>query len=96
MIHLAELNQDNVCIGTKTVKSMINDGRHVEIGQPDFDYYSFRKYDEETGWSVDKFLPDYPQIELDRMAELEARNVQLEQSQADQDEIIMELLLGGM
>ena len=70
MIYLAELNENNICIGVKTVKSFIDDGKHVEIPASDFDYYSYRKY-ENGQWSEEKFMPDYGKIELDRMEAVE-------------------------
>lgn len=88
MIHLAMLNENNICEGIKTVKEMIADGRHIEIPTPDFDSYIWKKYENDQ-WSIEKFVPDYAQIELSRMEKLE-------QSQSDQDEIIMNLLLGGI
>jgi len=57
MIHLAELNQNNICIGVKTTKSYINDGKHVEIPEPNFDYYVWRKY-ENGQWSTEKYEPE--------------------------------------
>ena len=57
MIHLAELNQSNICIGVKTTKSYINDGKHVEIPEPNFDYYVWRKY-ENGQWSTEKYEPE--------------------------------------
>ncbi|RED34665.1 hypothetical protein [Paenibacillus sp. VMFN-D1] len=87
MVILAELNENNVCVGVKMVGEMIDDGKHVEIDKMDFELYSYRKY-ENGEWSEEKFLPDYAQIELDRMEKIE-------KSQADQDELIMQIMLGG-
>ncbi|MET3846882.1 hypothetical protein [Paenibacillus sp. OAE614] len=87
MVILAELNANNVCIGVKMVNEMIDDGRHIEIENMDFDFYSYKKY-EDGKWSDEKFMPDYAQIELDRMEKME-------KSQADQDELIMQIMLGG-
>jgi len=56
MIHLAELNENNVCIGVKTVMYMIDDGKHVEIPSSDFEYYVWRKY-ENGEWSTEKYEP---------------------------------------
>lgn len=87
MVTLAELNENNVCIGVQQVLGMIADGKHVEIENYDFDYYIYRKY--ENGlWSEEKYLPEAPQVELTRMEKLE-------KSQADQDELIMQIMLGG-
>lgn len=80
MIHLAELNEHNICVGTKTVKSMIEDGRHVEIESPDFEYYSWRKF-QEDGWSEEKFVPDAIAIE----------QTTIEKLQKDLDDSVMEL-----
>lgn len=87
MVTLAELNENNICKGVKQVLEMINDGHHVEIENYDFDYYVYRKY-ENGQWSEEKFLPDAPQVELTRMEKLE-------KSQTDQDELIMQIMLGG-
>ncbi|MEC0092512.1 hypothetical protein [Paenibacillus macquariensis] len=88
MIILAELNESNVCIGVKSVISMINDGKHIEIETADYEHYAFRKY-ENGQWSTEKFVPEYAQIELSRME-------RLEQSQSEQDGLLMELMLGGI
>ena len=88
MIHLAELNENDICVGVKTVRKAINDGMHIEIESPNFEYYSFRKY-ENGKWSEEKYVPNHAQIELDHMEALE-------QSQADQDAIIMDLVLGRL
>ncbi len=56
MVHLAELNENGICIGTKTVKEFINDGHHVEVESPDFVNFSWRKYQDGT-WSSEKFEP---------------------------------------
>ncbi|MGF7046407.1 hypothetical protein J2T13_000883 [Paenibacillus sp. DS2015] len=88
MIFLAQLNENNVCIAVIQTSGMISGGRHVEIDTLDFDYYNLRKY-EDGQWSEKKYVPDYAQIELSRME-------QLEMSQVSQDEVIMQLMLGGM
>jgi len=77
MIHLAELNENNICIGVKTVLHMIDDGKHVEIPEPNFDYYVWRKY-EDGEWSTEKYEPEStaPLSEFEetkqRIADLEA------------------------
>jgi len=77
MIHLAELNENNICIGVKTVLHMIDDGKHVEIPEPNFDYYVWRKY-ENGQWSTEKYEPETtaPLSEFEetkqRIADLEA------------------------
>jgi len=77
MIHLAELNKNNICIGVKTVLHMIDDGKHVEIPEPNFDYYVWRKY-ENGQWSTEKYEPETtaPLSEFEeakqRIADLEA------------------------
>jgi hypothetical protein len=88
LINLALINENNICIGVQQALSMIDDGRHVEIENYDFDYYVYRKY-ENGQWSEEKFLPESPQVELTRMEKLE-------QSQAEQDELIMQIMLGGV
>mgnify|MGYP001371855877 CR=1 FL=1 len=74
MIHLAELNENNICIGVKTVMYMINDGKHIEIPEPDFEYYAWRKY-ENGEWSTEKYEPVpacNPDTFEQRIADLEA------------------------
>ncbi|MGM1048409.1 MAG: hypothetical protein ACQEXX_20030 [Bacillota bacterium] len=88
MVFLAQLNENNICVSILQTSEMINDGRHIEIDTMDFDYYSFRKY-ENSQWSQEKYVPDYAKIELTRME-------QLEKSQSDQDELIMQIMLGGV
>ncbi|GIO63586.1 hypothetical protein [Paenibacillus cineris] len=88
MVNLALLNDNNICIGVQQALGMIDDGKHVEIDTNDFDYYVYRKY-ENGQWSEEKYVPEAPQVELTRMEKLE-------QSQADQDELIMQIMLGGM
>jgi hypothetical protein len=56
MVHLAELNENSICVGVKTVKYFIDDGRHVEIETPDYEYYVWRKY-ENGEWSEKKYEP---------------------------------------
>lgn len=72
MIHLAELNENGICISVKTTKNMIDDGRHVEIETPDFDYYVWRKY-ENGQWSQEKYPPEPPLQETveEKLARLE-------------------------
>lgn len=91
MKHLAELNEFNICIGTKTVKNMINDGRHVEIPEPDFDYYVYRKY-ENGQWSDEKFLPEAPQIELGRIEKLEQENELLKGAIMDLAQVLSDMM----
>ncbi len=59
MVILAELNNNNVCVGVKIVKAIINDGKHIEIPVFDSDYYLWRKY-ENGQWSEEKYLPPLP------------------------------------
>lgn len=62
MIHLAELNEDNICISVKTVKSFIDDGKHVKI-ENSSSYYLWRKY-EDGQWSEEKFFPPEPELQV--------------------------------
>ena len=57
MVHLAGLNENNICTGVKTVKVFIDDGKHIEIPEPNFEYYVWRKYENEE-WSQEKFEPE--------------------------------------
>lgn len=58
---LAELDDENICIGIKQTKGLIDDGKHVEISGLDSDYL-YRKY-ENGEWSSEKFYPDEPEPE---------------------------------
>lgn len=79
MIHLAELNNDSICVGVKTTTRTIEDGNHVVVPEPDFSYYAWRKYDHETEtWSQEKFLPDRAAIQLDEFEQLKADKEKLE------------------
>ena len=60
MVILAELNENNIVIGLKMVKSMIDDQKHVEIDSMNDDLL-FRKY-ENGQWSEEKFLPPEPPL----------------------------------
>ncbi|MFK4171062.1 hypothetical protein ACI2LM_32990 [Paenibacillus lautus] len=84
--NLAQINQNGICTGIIQTPDMINDGRHIEIENYDFNYYCFRKY-EDGRWSDVKYVPDHAQIELSRMEKLE-------KAQADQDELLMKIILG--
>lgn len=87
MVLSALLNENNICIGVQQTTSVIDDGKHVEIESFDAEYYLYRKY-ENGQWSDEKYVPDAAQVELTRMEKLE-------KSQADQDELIMQIMLGG-
>jgi hypothetical protein len=76
MVHLAELNENSICIGVKTVKYFIDDGRHVEIESPDFDYYLWRKYENDQ-WSEQKFEP-VSTAPIDEFEQLKQRATALE------------------
>lgn len=88
MIHLAELNHNNICIGTKTVSEFIEDGKHVEIDSADFELYSWRKY-ENGQWSSEKFEPKST-APLDEFEQLKADNEMLKAMVAD-----IGLMVGG-
>lgn len=69
-IILAEVNDNNICIGVKQVNSMIDDGKHIEIPDADFDTYAWKKYDFDTQtWSGEKFEPQTtaPLTEFEQM-----------------------------
>jgi len=89
----AELNDENVCVGIKSVLGELNLPNHVLIDSYDMSYL-WKKY-ENGQWSEEQFLPDAGKIELTRMEQLEKRNAELEKSQADQDELLMQLMIGG-
>lgn len=86
MFHYAQLNENNICIGVSSLSGEVNQLDMIRLTSADIDYLN-RKY-ENGEWSEEKFIPDYAQIELGRMEALE-------KSQADQDEMIMSLMLGG-
>ena len=57
MVHYAQLNEHDICIGVSTLKGMVQAEDMVEIPAADVDYL-YRKYDRETGqWSEDKYEP---------------------------------------
>lgn len=85
MIH-ANLNDDNVCIGYASLKTIESNENLVYLPDGWDEDFLWRKY-ENGEWSAEKFEPEYtPQP--DRIAELEA---QLALVQAALDD----LLLGG-
>lgn len=85
MFYYAELNEDNVCFSIVYSSKKSQSDSHIEINQMD-ENYLFRKYNDGE-WSEEKYVPDHAQIELNRMEDLE-------QSQSDQDDLIMSILLG--
>lgn len=73
MKNLAELNENNICIGVKTVINLIDDGKHVEISDADFSQYAYRKF--ENGlWSEEKYEP-VSTAPIDEFTQLKAENV---------------------
>lgn len=84
MLNYAELNEQNVCIGVKSVHAEIDLPNHILIQEYDPSYL-LKKYENEQ-WSEEQFLPDAGEIQRTRME-------QLEKSQADQDELLMQLML---
>ena len=84
MIHLAEINEQGICVGTKTVKGFITDGKHVEIPEPNFDYYVWRKY-ENKAWSKEKFEPKKsepePDLVMEKLTQIETRLKAIEEGQ---------------
>lgn len=91
MFFYAEINEQNICIGIKAGPSEMHFDNHLPIESMNFDYM-WKKY-ENGHWSEEQFLPDAGAIQLSRMEQLEKRNVELEKSQADQDELLMQLML---
>jgi len=87
----AELNAENVCIGIKSVFEEMTLPNHILIDTYDMEYL-WKKYENEQ-WSEEQFLPDVGAIQLTRMEQLEKRNAELERSQSDQDELLMQLML---
>jgi ribosomal protein S4 len=69
MFNYAQLNDNNICIAISILKSKINQNNMIEIDNMDDDYL-WRKY-ENNEWSQEKFLPNYSQIELDRVETIE-------------------------
>lgn len=69
MFYYAQLNENNICIGISSLKGEVQAPNMVRIQEYNEDYI-WRKYENEQ-WSVDKFMPDYGQIELDRMDAVE-------------------------
>lgn len=87
MFFYAVLNDQNVVVGVSALSSEVVQPNMVEINEMDYDLMN-RKY-EGGEWSSEKFIPDYAQIELSRMETLE-------QSQQEQDDLLMEIMLGGI
>lgn len=54
-MYLAELNDDNLCVGIKQVGAFIDDGKHVEIDNLDSSFL-WKKY-ENGEWTVERFEP---------------------------------------
>lgn len=94
MIFYAELNEQNVAVGIKMVNEELDVPNHIQIESLD-EEYMFKKY-ENGEWSTEKFLPDAGAIQLSEFEKLKAESEALKQSQAEQDEAIMLLMLGGM
>lgn len=91
MFFYAEINEQNICTGVKAVPEEMHFDNHIPIESMDFDYM-WKKY-ENGQWSEEQFLPDAGAIQLTRMEQIEKRNAELEKSQADQDELLMQLML---
>lgn len=85
MFYYAQLNDDNVCIGVSSLSGEVDVDNMIRIDSNSEDYF-YRKY-ENGEWSEEKYVPDHAQIELTRMEALE-------QSQAEQDDLLMDLMLG--
>lgn len=69
MVYYAQINSENVCVGICSLKGEVNVSDMVRIQEYSEDYI-YRKY-EDGQWSEEKFMPDYGQIELDRMDAVE-------------------------
>ncbi len=67
--YYAQLNENKVCIGISSLKGEVQADNMVRI--PEYsDGYIWKKY-ENGKWSEEKYVPDYKQIELDRMEAVE-------------------------
>jgi 1-aminocyclopropane-1-carboxylate deaminase/D-cysteine desulfhydrase-like pyridoxal-dependent ACC family enzyme len=69
MFYYAQLNENNICVGISSLKGEVHTENMVRIQEYSEDYF-WRKH-ENGVWSTEKFLPDYGQIELDRMEVVE-------------------------
>ena len=69
MTFYAQLNENNICIGISSLKSEVQVDNMVQIPEYSEDYI-WRKFEDEK-WSEEKFIPDYGQIQLDRMESVE-------------------------
>lgn len=67
--YYAQLDDSGVCIGVSCLSGEVEIDNMVNIPEYDEDYL-YRKYENEQ-WSEEKFIPDYGQIELDRMEAVE-------------------------
>jgi len=71
----AQLNENNICIGLSILKDEVSQSSMIEIQEINEDLL-WRKY-ENGVWSQEKYLPDFAQIELNRIEKLEQENNQL-------------------
>lgn len=83
----AQLNENKICIAVSSLAKEVISLDMIPI-EALSENYIYRKY-ENGQWSAEKYIPEHAQIELGRMEALE-------RSQSDQDEILMQLLLGGI
>ena len=69
MYYYAQINEHGVCIGVSSLAGEVNESHMIRIPEYNDDYIG-RKY-ENGEWSEKKYLPDYSQIELDRIEAVE-------------------------
>ena len=87
MNYYVTINDEKVVIGISALAGKVDISNMIEVSHMDSDLM-FRKY-ENGVFSDEKYSPDSGAIELSRIEELE-------RSQTEQDDILMEIMLGGM
>jgi len=77
MKYYAILNENNICYGHQASSKIVN-GNVIPLTKEEFqnEMYLYHKY-ENGAWSIEKFVPDYAQIELNRLQDLEETVAQL-------------------
>lgn len=75
--YYARLKEDNVCIEiVSTPKNLKGVKGHVSI--PDYnETLMYRKYDESTGWSEERYEPEVDAVLQEKLNQLEEENQQL-------------------
>ena len=87
----AQLNENNICIGLSQLSGEVIQNNMVEIQSFDNDKL-WRKYENST-WSAEKFEPQST-APITEFEALKAQQALLLQSQSNQDDIIMNLVMG--